>query len=260
MFCPNCGKNLPDNAAFCDGCGSPVAAAPAPVQPQAPVQVPVQTPAPAPKQPNPMVDNAIAGIKGFFSKNPADAVENAGKSAGLEWVILFGITAFLNMLYGALAPCQYGGNFDALGLISGLLSSGIWFFGISVGIMLLFKLLYKQDVALPNIFNMTAVAMLPLGCAYLLNILFGFVWSGFTNTFASVALIAVALLLYLGIQKLGNTNSALLMGLLVVFAAVFLADAAFSALWAEITGPSIPSMGDAGDYMDMAEDILDDLF
>ncbi len=295
MFCPNCGKNLPDNAMFCDGCGTRLAAAPAqapvqpqapvyaqppvqaPVQPQAPVynqapvqapvqpQAPVQAQAPAPvyapaKQPNPMLDNAIGAIKGFFSKNPGEAVEKAGKSNGLEWLILFGITALLNMLYCALSPIHYSGDFDALGLVSGLLSSGVWFFGISIGVLLLFKLLYKQDVALPNIFNMTAVAMLPLGGAYLLNIIFGFVWSGFTNTFASVALIAFALLLYLGLQKLGHTDSTLLMGLLVVFAAVFLADAGVSALWAEITGPSIPSMGDAGDYMDMAEDMLDSLF
>ena len=26
MFCPTCGKNLPDNARFCDGCGNAIAA------------------------------------------------------------------------------------------------------------------------------------------------------------------------------------------------------------------------------------------
>lgn len=258
MFCPNCGKNLPDNAAFCDGCGSRMAAAPAPVQPQAPVQVPMY--AAAPSQPNPMVDNTVAALKGFFSANPADAVAKAGKSNGLEWIILAGITALLNMLYLAISPCQYGGDFDALGLVEGLLSTGIWFFGIAFGVVLLYKVIYKQNIAPANAFNLTSVAMLPLGCTYLLNLIFGFVWSGFTNTFASVALIAFALLLYVAIQNLAGNNGALLLGLLVLFAALFLVDAAFSALWFEITIPSAPSYS-YGDFdMDDYGDLLEDMF
>lgn len=42
MFCPNCGTNLPDGAAFCAGCGSPMPKAP---KQEAPVQeAPVYTP------------------------------------------------------------------------------------------------------------------------------------------------------------------------------------------------------------------------
>ena len=37
MFCPNCGKQLPDDARFCGGCGTKVEAAPqAPAAPKAP--------------------------------------------------------------------------------------------------------------------------------------------------------------------------------------------------------------------------------
>lgn len=44
MFCPNCGTNLPDGAAFCAGCGSRIPQEPTPVA-QAPVyQPPVQEP------------------------------------------------------------------------------------------------------------------------------------------------------------------------------------------------------------------------
>lgn len=260
MFCPKCGKNLPDNAAFCDGCGARIAAAaPAQAPAQAPVQAPVQAVAPA--QPNPLLDNTINAIKGLFSKEPGAAVEKASKSSGLEWLILFGITAFFNMLYYAISPLHYSGNFDALGLVEGLLSAGIWFFGISVGILLMFKLMYNQDVELPKIFNLTAVAMLPLGGCYLLNMIFGFVWSGLTSTISGVAVIAFALLLYLGVQKLGNTNGSLLFGLLAVFAFVYLADAGISALWAEITTPSMGGLyGGYSDYADYAEDMLDSLF
>ena len=53
MFCPNCGKEVPDGVAFCGGCGTSLAAAAAapaaPVQPQpAPVAEPAATAQPAP--------------------------------------------------------------------------------------------------------------------------------------------------------------------------------------------------------------------
>ena len=54
MFCPNCGKELPEGAAFCNGCGAPQAQAPAPAAPAAPVYAPApETPAyaPAPEAP-----------------------------------------------------------------------------------------------------------------------------------------------------------------------------------------------------------------
>ena len=42
MNCINCGKKLMDNAKFCDGCGSPIVAASAPMNEQPPAQaVPV---------------------------------------------------------------------------------------------------------------------------------------------------------------------------------------------------------------------------
>ncbi|MDD2955953.1 MAG: zinc ribbon domain-containing protein [Oscillospiraceae bacterium] len=47
MLCPNCGKNVPDDSMFCDGCGFSFAGAPAPAQ--EPVYVaPAPAPAPAP--------------------------------------------------------------------------------------------------------------------------------------------------------------------------------------------------------------------
>lgn len=43
MFCPNCGKQLPDGSRFCDGCGAQLAAA-QPIQQQPLQQQPVQQP------------------------------------------------------------------------------------------------------------------------------------------------------------------------------------------------------------------------
>lgn len=56
MFCTHCGKNLPDNANFCDGCGAQIGAAQPQAQPQqTPYAQPqqatyVQQPAPQPQQ------------------------------------------------------------------------------------------------------------------------------------------------------------------------------------------------------------------
>lgn len=47
MFCANCGKQVPDGAKFCGGCGSPVAGSPAAAAPSQP------TPATTPAQPAP---------------------------------------------------------------------------------------------------------------------------------------------------------------------------------------------------------------
>ena len=48
MFCPNCGKQLNDNAKFCTGCGTPLQAAPVVAPQPAPVVAPQPTPSPAP--------------------------------------------------------------------------------------------------------------------------------------------------------------------------------------------------------------------
>lgn len=253
MFCPNCGKNLPDNSAFCDGCGTRLAAAPAPQAPAAPVYNQ------APAQSSPILDDSIAAFKGFFSKEPTAAIDKASKSTGLEWLILFGIIAFFNMFYTALAPCHWEGDFDALGLVGGLLETGLYFFGMSFAVLLLFKLAYNKDVAITKIFNVTAVAMLPLGCSYLLNIIFGFVWSGLTSIVYDVTIIAFALLLYYGIQKLGEVKIPV-WSLLILFAAVLLVLAGWGELWAEITGPSIPDASDIssayGDAMNAVNDMM----
>ncbi len=52
MFCPNCGKEIPDNAVFCGNCGAKIEKKQpeAPVVKETPKQTPVQTPVQTPKQ------------------------------------------------------------------------------------------------------------------------------------------------------------------------------------------------------------------
>ena len=242
MFCTNCGKNLPDDAVFCDNCGTRMAAS-APAQPPVENVASTQAPAYAPAAPapvNPIIDNAITALKGFFSGNPIGAVEKASKSSGLEWLILVGITAFFNMFNCALSALHVSakyGDFDALGLVDGLLETFIFFFVTSIAVLLLFKLVYNRDVAIQNILNVTSVAMLPLGCAYLLNIVFGFIWSGLTTVTFDVAYIAFGLLLYAAIQKLSDIKPAV-WAFVAVIAASLLVMQGYNALWNEIANDS----------------------
>ena len=64
MFCKNCGKELPDSAKFCSGCGTPVApeaTAPGAEPPQPPVEeTPVSPVPPAEETPAPPVEEPTA--------------------------------------------------------------------------------------------------------------------------------------------------------------------------------------------------------
>ena len=87
MFCPNCGKQLPDDSTFCEHCGAKiepeqpqgVSSAPA----QSPVQPSVQTPVPSqPAQPSPLTE--------FVKKNK----KMVGLGAGVL-VLLIAVVAFI---------------------------------------------------------------------------------------------------------------------------------------------------------------------
>ena len=74
MFCSNCGKNLPDDSRFCDGCGAQLGVAPA-----------TTTPA---RAPSPIIQNFLKVLKGIFSKNIVKTVGEASQSQGSEWILL----------------------------------------------------------------------------------------------------------------------------------------------------------------------------
>ena len=87
MFCPNCGKQLPDDSTFCEHCGTKIEAEQlqgAPSAPaQSPVQPSVQAPVPSqPAQPSPLTE---------FVKNNKKMV---GIGAGVL-VLLIAVVAFI---------------------------------------------------------------------------------------------------------------------------------------------------------------------
>lgn len=208
MYCKNCGKPLSDNAQFCSGCGAQVG-----VINQAsnePTGTPVQ------KAGNPTLGAALKTIKGFFSKDTVKTVGESAKSQGAEWVIIELISAVVYSFALALNVKQI---MDALlGAVSSVIGDSIYKFGplflygllISVGTYFLLsictfgamKLVLKKNVSIKSVLNLVATASLPLTVAYLLNMIFGFLWTPFVLIFFLSALIATAVLLYVGIQKL----------------------------------------------------------
>ena len=248
MFCSKCGNTLPENAKFCDKCGTPVpnTAEQSPITNTAPMQsvasdaaqsqpntngTPIQNVANNVAQPfvntnvapvqnvanntpmNVMLQNFLATIKGFFSKDTVKTVANASKSTGLEWLLMmlscsllfafslaFGVKQILSSLLLDMLPIRIFnfGIWFLWGLIIGVGS----FFLLSLAMFLLTKIIFKIEVKIQNIFNLVATACLPLGVAYIINIILGFVWYPLTIILSVVSLVQTAILLYVGIQKL----------------------------------------------------------
>lgn len=220
MYCVNCGKNLADDAKFCDACGAPVAsdqAAPAaePVAAEAPVITPPVAQVPVAKQ-NAITSGFFKTLKGFFSKNTVRTVGESAKSTGMEWLL----TALLCCLVYALALALNVKQIidSTLGALSSMLGGkiynfGIWLlYGLLISILSYFlmsfvlfgtvKLVFKKNVNIHCVFNLVATASLPLATAYVLNIILGFIWIPFIFIFSAAALASTAVLLYAGMQKL----------------------------------------------------------
>lgn len=230
MFCSKCGKNLADGVQFCDACGTPTGAVQAPVQ-QVPVQqVPVANPyaytAPRPAaQPNPAVTNFVKALLGFFTKDPTQTVLNATKSTTLEWLLVAGVNLFVYIFAFALnmvtEPLGKGELFTfGEGVLDGLLFGAGSYFLMSVALYLGVKAVYRKNVNIQSVFNMVAIASLPLTCVYLLNIALGFIWLPFVLMFSFVGFVATAVLMYEGFKALGDGEGSPLIAYLVSWLAV----------------------------------------
>lgn len=136
MFCSQCGMNNADNAAFCAGCGAPLAneqpvAQEAPQQPEAPV---VQQP------------------QGDFqpSYTPTPSPELPGKGMGIAGMIL-GIASLVLMCYfyialpcaivGLILSCSANGKAKKVGMKNGCAVAGIITSSIGLGLGVIYLLL-----------------------------------------------------------------------------------------------------------------------
>lgn len=208
MFCSKCGKNLEEGVKFCDECGTHLDIAQVETE-KANNQSNVITA-------NPTFQEFTKSLKGFFSKDTVKTVGMAARSTGNEWSIF----AFLStIIYAFALSINIKQMMDSLlGTLSSVIGSEIYNFGtcffygilISVGTFLLMgfaifgamKLILKKSAGMKNIFNLVSVASLPMSLAHLLNMLVGFVYWPAILILSTVSILATAILLYVGIQKL----------------------------------------------------------
>jgi len=122
MFCSSCGKQNPDNAKFCDGCGQPVASKAAP-QYAPPPQSQYNPPQPqyAPPPPPQYVSQ-----QPFTPPLSADAQRTAQHTSGLAITsLILGIIGFslFAIIFGGIALNQIGKNPNLTG--KGLAITGL---------------------------------------------------------------------------------------------------------------------------------------
>ena len=296
MFCKNCGKELANDAKFCDACGATMAA-PAvetPVQ-QAPVQqvpvqqVPVQQVPVQPqvvyvtKAPNPMITNFVDVIKNFWA-NPVAAIGKAAKSVTHEWVLLalIGIIAYAlgtavvgvelaNYLLGALSAIV-GEIFPFFGIFGvGLLVGAAAYFATAAGLWILVSMVFKKQATFIQSLNMTAVAALPLAAIHILNMLFGLIYAPITFALFIVALIMSVVLLYTGTQKFDKLDKSPFYGFSIVLAIVVIVSMLLGSIYLNVIGSAVEDgamnmlgglMGGIGDLSENALGGMDmeDLF
>lgn len=215
MFCSQCGKEVPEGAAFCAGCGTPVGAAPA--APAAPVATAEAKPSAVMK----VLNSFLAILKGVFSGDVVKTVGAQAKNTGFEWIVGIALTVLtftvamsVNFLQGVsqLVKGIAGGmgsqlmeyiGFPFLGifgvsLLIGLITTG----AVVAGMWLLAKLVAKKNVSWFSVLNLVATATLPLSACYIVNMLLGLIWLPLPIIVSVVALMMTVVLLYIGFQKL----------------------------------------------------------
>ncbi len=117
MFCKQCGKELREGAKFCPGCGTAVAPAAAPIQPEAPAAAPVQpevpaatpvqpeAPAAAPVQPEAPAAASVQPEVPAATSAPAKKKSKVGLIVGLSVGAVVIIAAVVGVLF-FMSPAQ----------------------------------------------------------------------------------------------------------------------------------------------------------
>lgn len=211
MFCKNCGKELTDDAKFCNACGTSVegVAQPAAASTPAPQGTTVTIP--------PIFANFLPELKELFSKNPTKIASVAAKSTGFEWAIWALVSLFSFAFSAALVPLQiikdlagslgnsvmgdleypFGGLFG-ISLLIGFITYGIF----AAGFWGLNCLVHKKLIHPCKTLNVLSCAIIPLIAVQLLNMALGFMWLPLTVYGILFAMILLVILLYVGIQRI----------------------------------------------------------
>ncbi len=221
MFCNKCGKELPDGAAFCTGCGNQIGAAPqnaAPASAPAPAEMPL------------IIRRLVSQVVAFFAKkDPAGVVCNSARDNTWSGLILglfgilmsaLGVMVFINQKVIAVAKEAFGGMWSseaakqvlksvpagkAFGMT--LLASAVVFVVSGILMFVLANYVAKKPLSLAGAFNVVAYSSIPMVAVAILNMLFGLIWIVLPVVFTFLALIATVVLLFIGLNKVSASET-----------------------------------------------------
>lgn len=207
MFCKNCGKEIKDTATFCPYCGTSTGAAPV-------------NAAPASRPASPIFSNMGRWIKGFFSKQVVNTLDEVAKDTSLTGLIglLFEICA--TAMFMALVPVKTASSvssfFGGRSFGDSFASFFKGFFGqiffVAFILAALLAVLYivlavnHKKVGIKQVFNLMFYSLFPLAVVFaagfvatLLSVFFGLF---ILIIFILPAYLMTVILLYKGFTKL----------------------------------------------------------
>ena len=219
MFCNKCGKELPEGAAFCSGCGNQIGAAP---QNFAPAAAPAELPL--------IIKRLVSQVVAFFvKKDPAGVVCNSAKDSTWSGLILgvfgilmsaLGVMVYINQKTLAVAKKAFGEMWSgeaakqvlksipagkAFGMT--LLASAVVFVVAGILMFVLANYVAKKPLSLQGAFNVVAYSSIPMVAFAILNMLFGLIWIVLPVVFTFLALIATIVLLFIGFNKVSASDA-----------------------------------------------------
>ena len=216
MFCSKCGKILPDDAKFCDGCGMQMGNA-APAAPQYNA-----APNYAYSAPNPMFSDFTKTIVGFFTKGPTKAVAESSKSTGMEWLLVAMISVLTYTFALPVNIAEIVEEFFGLWILWGSLIASGTFFLVSFLLFAIINTVFKKGINMNCIFNVVATASLPLACVWVFNMLVGLIWGPLLVIFGAMAILFTVMLLYTGLKSLVGTQGEPVLAFVIAMAVVIL--------------------------------------
>ncbi len=232
MFCSKCGKELPDDATFCSGCGNQVGGT-------RPAQA-------AGGGMPPILEKLISQTASFFmKKDPVGTVAKAAEDKTFSGAILivFGFLMYalaamvnVNQIIVSLIKDAADGEKIPHSIVKQFFPSGT-VFGFSVltgflvalvavvGIFVVGKFLLKKNVTVAGAIGIVGYASIPLTCVYILNMLLGLIWMWLPFIFSLTALAGTLILMFGGFNKAygaskGTYGAYMIVVLLLVIVAV----------------------------------------
>lgn len=215
MFCNKCGKQLPDNAVFCSGCGNQVGAA-------APTAAPKAKAASSGELPL-ILKRLIGQVVGFFTKkDPVGVVTGSAHDKTWSGAILAGfgaiimaLAAMINVNQGLLSSIKdnydvstsqakdlmkaYGLKFPSgVSFLMTLLTVVVLYAVVAAMVYVVTTKIAKKELSLPGALNIVAYASIPMICVSILNMLAGLIWFVLPVLFMLIAIVATLILISAG--------------------------------------------------------------